>query len=337
MPTLVEIISSISVDYFIQDNDAFLDLLAYFLRADCQCISLSCLYRNDKIERIVIKTNSNKKKDLNEVYENILKIIEYIKDLLRNFDSELNMNIYEDFIGNIMKYKFLQDPDFKKLLKEMDVNTDDIRNNLSQVVPEEWQDMNDELSNLIKLRLEVFLKLIDDCKNVKFSMENIENLFYLDSDETGNISLNTELIHSELLVFDIMNYYYYYNTDLQFTFEDYYYIGSNFKNCPCCGILINILNDNNEIQIETNGCHLKYYGSWPFPPVMNDDNIDLLKMFFDKLIENDNDNEDRDKNLKTQITNKIKKKAKSCGNIIIEPTIDWGKIFDMRMDYYREE
>lgn len=356
MVTLSEIISKTSSNYFKHDNNSFLDLLAYFLRADCQCISLSCLYRNDKIDRIVIKTNSNINKDLEEVYENILEIIEYIKNLLNNFDSELNTKnsglqlstIYKDFIRKIMKYKFLQDPDFKKLSKENDDNKDDIKNNLSQVAPENWQneDNNDDLSNLIKLRWEIFLKIIDDCKNVKFSMENIDNLFYLDANQEGEKTLNTELIHSELLVSDIMNCYYK-KEDMQINFEKYYYIGSNFKNCPCCGIFINILNDINEIKIETNGCHLKYYNSWPFPHIMNYENINLLKKFFEKLIDNDNDNDDDvefeiDKysqynDLKIQIEHEINEKAENNdNNNKIESTIDWNEIFQKRMNYLTE-
>lgn len=355
MPKLGEIISNISFNYVIQDNNTFLDLLAYFLRADCQCISLSCLYHNGKIGRIVIKTNSNKKKDLEEVYENILKIIEYIKNLLNNFDSELN-TIYEDFIDNIMKNKFLQDPDLTKLLEKMRVNKDQIRNNLSSVVPENWQDSDDDLSNLIKLRWEIFLKLIDDCKNVKFSMENIENLFYLDANETGNKNLNTQLIHSELLILDIMCYYY--ENYLQINNENNYYIGSNFKNCPCCDILINILNDNNDIKIERKGCHLKYYDCWPFPPAMNADNCDLLNNFYEELklkSFNNNDNDDdgdedtsdiefqNDENyeyeaLKAKIEYKISENANHVNNTgVIEPTIAWDEIFILRMNYLNGE
>lgn len=84
-------------DYRPITNDIyyFYDLMAYFLRANCECISLTCMDSKDKRSKLVIiRSNTSKQKlsNLNNlaiVNKNINEVIQLIKDF-RNFKKDPN-------------------------------------------------------------------------------------------------------------------------------------------------------------------------------------------------------------------------------------------------------
>lgn len=124
----------------------------------------------------------------------------------------------------------------------------------------------------MKSRWDKFLKLIE-----KINQEFNDNIIFLldKNDENEEEKLNTDLVHSELLVSEIV-----YNMCLEGNYSqppEGTYIGSNYKNCPCCKFYIKLINEERQgrIEIKTFGNHYKYY-CWPWPPLFKDNNTDTI-------------------------------------------------------------
>lgn len=294
MVTLTDLIQQHSDRYSIANEDAFLDLMAYFLKASSACISLASLKSDKIIKKIILRSNSiNDKSELEKINKNIKKIIDFILNILkwlRGNDEILLIEIQENFFQLIIQQKIekgadLLDDSFKNEIS----NNDNIQNKkfIQDKIKEcrndceEIKEMfvgvktpTDLYSNLIQkifLRWKVFLKFIQECKE-RFS-EDIE--FYLDVryPNINDINLNMDGIHSELLV--LSDVYFYFSHE---QFEQYFpkkennnlytYIGCSFRCCPCCAIYIQLINsiEQHKIQIRMCGQHGKFFANWSYPP-----------------------------------------------------------------------
>lgn len=361
-------------DYLIKDENKFLDLMAYYLRANSGCISLACLKSDSKIEQIIIRSNSraNNLEKLRLINESITDIIKFIIDLLSSLKINRTINKEDNkkkFFDLIIKPKIengqdLTDDNLIDLLKKTHSNENINENGENKISLQEIKNMFLDPTKIkknfqicldkIKLRWEVFLELVEKGCNQRFNMEDLNDLFKIDNqniNEQNDNNLNKKGIHSEILVSDDIYFYFEQETYSRYFPEKNnnqvytYYIGCNFKSCPCCAYYMDIIYKKQGVILKINmsGQHDKFY-QWPLPPRLTslidiDDTLSNLKHFSEILgidiNETDNDSDSSEIEFATEspedeisryqrlIIGKITEKVKKKNNGKLLPSIDW--------------
>lgn len=367
MVTLTSLIQNVS--YYKIEKFRFYDLLAYFLQADCACLSLAWL----KTNVIIVRSNSNGQKTLDDVNENISKVIDFIVEQIQSLNEEKDINaIKEIFFDLVIKYKFQQEfknPQFILELRKKKFWRKHEKEKYTDLMIAECKEkfVNNRKSSHtaykylldhIVLRWELFLNILDFCRK-KFTNEtNIRGAFLVDKNYIWdmNQTLNNQLIHSELLVSEcVYSKYYlmYSNYDDFFDHEEhnqqtpFYYVGSNLKNCPCCGIYIKIINEMRDIAVKTCGIHLKFYSSWdPWDLTDSIETLRLLNAFYNKINNSDDESEftlsdnssivnftvdEQIRDLLKKVNQVILNKIVESNNMkfLLEDSIDWNNVYQL--------
>lgn len=266
------------------NGNSFYDVMAYFLKAESVCLSLA--YLNPLDQRIIVKSNCRSTDDNDEI-ENVENNIQNIADLIhecvsdRAQKNDLNER-KEDFFDLIVKQKLQEkcsgwrsgrlDEEYAQNKQSMSIDkfarSESTIKVIKNIFLTDGNGQNQQtfsiyqlLTDCIQSMWELFVMFIKEFKN-RFGNEAIP--IYLGTE------INYKLIHSELLVADVVIEE---RKNVRENFQNArqtYYIGSNLKNCPCCRYYLEIINEEfgNDINIETCGYHSKFYSTWPFPSLL---------------------------------------------------------------------